>query len=271
MKECLIVCAKGDGLVNEDACGHSGQFAWVIDGATDVFNKNSIYDETEVSTYVAYLNRSLGELANQYQPSQLDQLVKDAVESVYNDLNINDKACQTPEYMLPTFAIALVAADAETLYYFILGDCFVCYPSEKGFKLITDNRISSFSKHNREILKSYYEKHHQMPSSLAIYQETRCKANAPDGYPIGSVRGGGLSHALTGTFHLSVGKPFIICSDGFLDYFRSNGAKKANFFSMNTIYSEIASMYSYLSDEKQFFTELRPKKLDDHTLMLLEV
>ena len=45
MKNIFIFQEKGEGFVNEDVCGYIGQFAWVIDGATDVFKRNRLFEK----------------------------------------------------------------------------------------------------------------------------------------------------------------------------------------------------------------------------------
>ena len=271
MKNLFVYYEKGDGLVNEDVYGHSGQFAWVIDGATDVFGISNIFVEHDVSNYVTCLNRAISDIACDYSPCQIGQLVEDALHSVYCDLDIDKKAGDIPEYMQPTFAIAMVAASDETIYYLILGDCFISFPSKSGFDLLIDDRISRFSKRNRRKLRAFFQKNNRMPDSPEIYQHTRSKANAQDGYPIGSVRGTGIPFAKSGSFHMKQGQRFIICSDGFLDYYRINSANNINFFSLSSIQKEIDAMNSFLSDDAVFFSNLRPHRTDDRTLMLMEV
>ena len=59
MKVLLSFSQKGDGAVNEDVCGFTEDSAWVIDGATDVFNINALGKENEVNWYVNELNKLL--------------------------------------------------------------------------------------------------------------------------------------------------------------------------------------------------------------------
>lgn len=271
MKNLFSYCEKGDGAANEDICGSVGQFAWVIDGATDVFEKHCLGEENEVSVYVKYLNDAISEIADRYQPQQLQLLVKEAVSLVYNRLNFTEKAAGLSEYMLPTFALAVASIKDETLYYLVLGDCFIGYMEDCSFEVITDYRISDFSKYNRLLLKKIYEETKQIPVSKEIYQETRAKANAPQGYPIGSVCGTGIEKALTGAIQLRKGQRFIICSDGFLDYVKGNGVNNQRLFYTHSLVQEIEKMNRFLSDEQQYYSELRPKKIDDRTILLLEV
>lgn len=271
METQFVYCKKGEGLVNEDFCGYSGHFAWVIDGATDVFQRNCLFEANEVCRYVSFLNSTLHMLAGKYKPDQLVPFVSDAVSTVFRELDIEKKAKEIPEYMLPTYSMAVVAAEGEKLFYFILGDCFISFQTRSGIRLLIDERIDKFSKHNRALLKEYYAKNKQMPESLLIYQETRAKANAPDGYPIGSVQGSGISNAVIGTVRLTDGQKFLICSDGFLDYFRLDDANIERFFSLNSVDNEISAMKAFLTDEKRYYAEIRPKRIDDCTLMLLEI
>ena len=271
MRELFVFCEKGDNLVNEDVFGISGQFAWVIDGATDVFHRNAIFPDAEVSRYVNILNQRITQYAPDYRPNQIHQLLMDAITSVYDDLNCNAALDDIPEYELPTFAVAMAGVERNILHYVILGDCFLSYLSTGGFPIITDIRISDFSKHNRERLKEYYSDPDHSPDPQTIFQSTRKKANTIDGYPIGSVRGSGIPNALTGEIPMADNSRLILCSDGFLDYYRSNAENNVNFFKIETIREEIENMKQYLSDDFRFSNDPRPKKIDDSTIMLMEV
>lgn len=272
MRELFVFCEKGDGEVNEDVCGMCGSFAWVIDGATDVFHQKALFQKHEVSKYVNALNERILQYAHLYQPTELRELLNDAIQSLYADLNQRGKLTNIQEYKLPMFTIAIVSVFENTLRYAILGDCFISYLTEHNHRveMITDTRITKFSKHNREKLKAYYTNSDSTIDMQEVYQNTRKNANAPNGYPIGSVRGSGLMDALTGTILLPDHARFLICSDGLLDYFQNNADGNLQFFELETIHAEIKKMKQFLSDDRRFRLAPRPKKKDDCTIMLME-
>lgn len=271
MKELFVLCEKGDGQVNEDVCGMCSSFAWVIDGATDVFFRKALFPCNEVNRYVNALNERIKQYAPSYQPEQLQELLSDAIASLYVELNSGGQLTNIAEYEMPTFTVAMVSVSADVLRYLVIGDCFISYLSDCGIQMITDTRITRFSQYNRNMLKAHYTISNSPVDMQKVYQATRKNANQPDGYPIGSVRGSGIIHAVTGKIQLQPHERFLICSDGFLDYYRDNSADNLRFFNPDTIQLEILKMKQFLEDDFQFRLAPRPKKKDDCTIMLLEV
>ena len=59
MKNIYSFCKKGDNLKNEDVFGYCDNYAWVIDGATDVFERKILGIEHDVAWYVNKLTDEL--------------------------------------------------------------------------------------------------------------------------------------------------------------------------------------------------------------------
>lgn len=263
-------CEKGESSVNEDIYGVCGSYAWVIDGATDVFKAQSLFPQNEVSQYVTLLNKKLIQLSGDMAPAHEALLLDKAITDLYAELNSSHSLDLVPEFILPTFAIAIISQCGNTVSYFILGDCFFSTLSPLGTLLYTDKRIAKFSKENRRMIKEHY-KTHRSPIAVERFQAVRAMANSSDGYPIGSVRGTGIKSAITGTIELVKNKRILLCSDGFLDYFKQNCLRNRNFFYEETIESEIIKAELFAKNEALFENNPRPKKLDDRTLLLLEM
>ncbi len=262
------MCRKGSVIINEDVCGHAGAYAWVIDGATDVFETHSLGVEHEVTWYVQRLSACIQAACR--RGGTPEEVLSRAVKAVSEDERIRSLR-DIPEYKLPTYAVCLTRLCPERLSYLILGDCCLCVPDGGTLRLLTDTRITAFSTRNRELLKAYIEDNGAMPKDKGLYQNTRSRANAPDGYPIGSVYGSGIPVALKGEVPVSEGSRFLMFSDGLLDYVRYDPDSLTRFLDPDLIREEIGKMYAFLNDSAQFMTRPRPKKVDDCTIMLLEV
>lgn len=273
MKVLYEFSRKGDGQANEDICGNCGSVAWVIDGATDVFQKGTFCTKHEVAWYVDQLNEQI--IADCSRKSTLainpNVLIENATLTLYERLQNDYDLHNVEDYMLPTFAVAMFCLKNNTLCYYMLGDCSISYMHNGEIVSLRDKRIEKFSKNNRKKLKQYLDKTNSRNAPLSLYQETRTKANTGDGYPIGMISGRGLSQGIMGEVNLSKGDKILIYSDGFLDYMNNNEFALSRFFECDKIEDEIAKMHEFLNDSDEYANRPRPKKIDDSTLMLLEV
>lgn len=180
---------------NEDICGHNNNYAWVIDGATPLFPET-----IKVSDYVSALSRELSILTTHPCMKSLEEILKQAVSNV---------RCLYPahceEYESPHFAIAFIKADKSAVDYYLLGDCKLML-SNGGTTTYEDVRIKPFAEKNRKV------------KTKQQYQDTRKLANTPDGYPIGSYSGRGLSNGYTGSIAINKRAEIMLYSDGFDTY-----------------------------------------------------
>ena len=272
MKVLFSFNQKGDGVVNEDVCGFTKDAAWVIDGATDVFNTNDIDKKHEVHWYVNELNKLLFHNFSCEETDGISDNLQKSVRELYQQLILIPKLSEVPVYKLPTFTIALIRIGANNImHYYILGDSSIVYTHGEQFHLLADTRVSVFSRINRQKLKKHQNNSANVTPPLSLFQETRMKANAIDGYPIGTIDGEGLNFGISGTICLSQGDRIILYSDGFKDYLSENKGAIQNFFTEDAINNEITKMYEYLRNTEEFRKKPRPKLIDDATLLLIEI
>lgn len=251
---------KGGKGVNEDVYGFISNFAFVIDGATDVYNGKNIKAKDEVSWYVKKLKREL--IENYDDKESLKNNLKKVINHLYIQLNTNNKLNSVEEYVLPTFSIAMIKKHKEQFEYYILGDCYISYLKNGKPIIIRDKRIEKFSIENRKkVLKKRKNKRE-------IYKETRKLANAINGYPIGSIRGKGLSKGKTGNIHRD--SNILIFSDGIIDYLNENNNRVINLFDNKKIKNEIRNIDKFYNDKKRYMSSGRPKLNDDKTVILVE-
>ena len=221
--------------------------------------------------YVGQLQQELLQTCAASNSDDLKQLLEEAVGALYRHLMDKYDLSDVKDYMLPTYAVAMIAVENNKMKYYVLGDCSISYTHEGKMNSIRDERIKDFSADNRKKLKSFIQKTNSTDVPLSLYQETRMKANAENGYPIGMVTGKGLGQGIMGEIDLSHGDRVLIYSDGFLDYMNHDTLSLERFFNPQEIESEITSMYEYLGDTGEYKEKPRPKKMDDSTLLLLEV
>lgn len=214
----LVQCAqsvKGTAAENKDAVGYHDNYGWVIDGATELFD-NPIYPHFTVADIVSDISDTLPEHCNDNK--SLSDILHDTIDTVakYRLYTAQNTTTQEQYAQLPTFAIMLIRATNSSIEYLSLGDCYL----EVNGKTYTDNRIAPFAQKNRERIQQVIHEQGGITSDerKTIFQETRLKANAEDGYPIGSLNPLSAYAAKTGTISLhGESVTAILYSDGFKD------------------------------------------------------
>lgn len=270
MKVIYQFSKKGAGKANEDILGVVKNYAWVLDGATDVFNNNTFNVEDEVSWYMNLLQQTIAEYCSKTNNKDLCQVLSESVISLYDRLSLQYNITNVPSYVTPTFAAAMIGAFENDLYYYILGDCTVAYNHNGMINIIDDKRIKQHSKNNRILIKEYMAENQFAITPIELFRSTRSKANSKGGYPIGTISGEGLTHGITGKVPLNDGDRVLVFSDGILDYVKAKPDSIPKLFHDN-ISEEINHLYAFLNDERAFFESPRPKKIDDVSIVLVEV
>lgn len=205
---------KGTSEENEDAVGYRDNYYWVIDGATALF-ENPVYPPFTVADIVNDLSDTLPE--NIDDSKSLSEILHDSIQTVAQyRLHTSENTTTREQYAkLPTFAIMLIRVMDDTLEYLSLGDCYLTI----GDKTVTDKRIEPFATRNRKRIQRIIDEHGTITAEERknIFQNTRLKANAVDGYPIGSLDPHSAYGAKTGTISLhNMNATIVLYSDGFV-------------------------------------------------------
>ena len=261
------ICRKGSAKFNEDVIGNSGNCVWVIDGATDVFNRHVIFnDDSEVEWYVSQLNDALETKANDDEPlvDILRNTVLDVAASIVPVNGIED----IPEYLLPTFAIAIVRMSHSILEYCVLGDCSIHVVGVSRFETIRDRRIEPFTRENRKRLSALPK--NDLSGRMSVLRNTRTYANAIDGYPIGSVYGTGINQALTGEIELKDDERVLICSDGIDGYLANVPSAVRDISFAEDFNNEMEKLSRFLHCGDTLKRNPYPKRIDDQSIIVLE-
>lgn len=250
---------KGEKDINEDTYGFVSNLAFVIDGATDVFDKKMIRPKAEVKWYVNTLKRELIKVYN--KKKSLTENLKTAVKNVYDKINTNGKLSCVKEYLLPTFSIAMIKVQKGTFEYYVLGDCYISYKTSDKPVVVKDHRIEKFSSSNRKkVIKNRTNK-------LNIYRQTRKLANAKNGYPIGSVRGTSIAKGKKGTIDSK--SDVLLFSDGIIDYLNEDRNRIIDLYEKKNIQKTMNDINSFDNDRVKYLNSGRPKQIDDKVIMLV--
>lgn len=209
-----IESIKGSSKENEDVASFYNNYCWIIDGATDVFETTNKIGFS-VSEFVRKVSSELPSVCDDRK--SLEDILRSVISKVslqfLGSLNFSEDFFAK----LPTFSFVFCREIDSRFEYLIIGDCYLIYNE----KIITDNRISKFSKSNRlKLEKSMLELGTLTEEKrLTIFRNTRLKANKHDGYPIGSMNPNSIKSALKGSISLSKIKRFLIMSDGYFAFY----------------------------------------------------
>lgn len=245
---------KGSRNYNADIIGLLDDMYYVCDGSTAVFNDNKFFDTGDLLEYMKLLNENIK------NESDIKSDLKRAINLSNQSLVGMDKY---EEYELPTYTIAVVKDLDERIEYYILCDTLISILYKDGHvENIQDRRIDPVKDvcrtRRRAILKdTNLSDDERMKLLIENEQVTRMKANAENGFPVGSTRAESIDLGFIGTIDKSKIDRILICSDGYYD---SEDA-------MPAIRDEFEVSYV----EKRVKKILSHDKRDDMTYILLEV
>ena len=267
-----IYTDQGDGEDNEDVVGYEKNTAWVIDGASEVFDEHYFSQKNDVLWLVERLNKKLSRYVD--DKLSLEEILKLSVGSIRRELTEEGiELSKIEEYKLPSFTIAMVRKKKNRIEYYILGDCSIVINVENYVKSYTDQRIKKFSTINKtkfnEINNSQkYSKRKE----IQIYRDTRKYMNKIDGYWIGSIDGKGISNGISGTIIFNKSIQILCFTDGLLEAFESLNIAKYNqeIFDEKKLKDIIEKLRNMQNADRNRIKNPRVKIKDDLSLILLE-
>jgi hypothetical protein len=268
MKIIFEYCEKGNAKYNEDVIEANENMACVIDGATDVFRDEHNNMDRMVQDYVNLLIKNIF-LCYDEEKNLYDILMR-AIGKVYSYFDNIYYFEKYREFELPTFSIACIKQCVNGFEYLVLGDCSIEYTGKGKNKIIRDERVKEFSKHNRSEMKRLKIDPRKDPEAMQVYKNTRMKANSFDGYPIGSVSGVGLKNAIRGMINKESVDSILLYSDGFEDYFTARNINVSFFDEKQKIQEVIDSSMDFYNNNEQYSKQLRPKQIDDRSILLIK-
>ncbi len=245
---------KGVRSYNADIIGLLDDMYYVCDGSTAVFDDNKFFDTGDLLEYMRLLNKNIK------NESDIKSDLKKAIRLSNQYLVGMEKY---HEYELPTYTIAVVKDLGVMIEYYILCDTLISILYKDGHvENIQDRRIDSVKDvcraKRREILaNTNLSEDERMKLLLENEQVTRMKANAEDGFPVGSTKEDSIDLGFIGIIDKSKVDRILICSDGYYD-------------SEDVMPSTVEDFeLSYVENRVQEI--LSHDKRDDMTYILLEV
>lgn len=233
---------KGSSKENEDVVSFYNNYCWIIDGATDVFDTTT-QNGFSVFTFVNEVSSELSLLCN--DKKSLENIISQAISNV--TLKYFSSFDFSEDYFakLPTFSFIFCREIDNNFEYLMLGDCFLIIDG----KIITDKRISEFSRKNRLKLEESMLKNKEIneKARLMIFRETRLKANKIGGYPIGSMNPNCVKSALKGRFSVVNIQRFVLMSDGYYNFYDPSKSLVENSMEISSNY-RIDKLYGKKDD-----------------------
>jgi len=272
LKSLMHTSLKGDGKFNEDIASYAGNYFWVIDGATDVFNYAEVSQEGLVSSYVNTLSMSIKNNLIKGDIS-LSKLLKQSIDDT--GLFYEHKypyMANEYEYKLPSFSVAMGRIVGSVMEYLVLGDCYIELFDGSKRSLITDIRIKNATRYNKQELRNLQNMGVvSKENEVAIYQKTRMTMNTEGGYWIGSFFASGIDKAITGSIDINEKTRILCYTDGYDLYNVLNAEATEQHFETTSIENNINSLVEMLNNDNERTKFTRTRKVDDLTVQLFEI
>jgi hypothetical protein len=274
------------GKPNEDRCGHAGDYAWVIDGATGLAKQQ--YVAKDGQTDAAWLTENLNIYLQKHAPScqgDMMQLLKDA-QLYLKDL-YDQQAIATPaiaeEY--PTAALRIIRHHDGMVEGYYLADCSLVGGNDQNvFSHAGDPdilRLADMQKQEMARLMGDEDMSFDdmRAKILPTLQDTRRLMNtpldAPDGYGVFAIHHDFTHRALHSQHKVEQDDHILLMSDGYYAavdmyglYTDSGLLNAVKAKGLSHVYNEIRETEDKDPHAKTF---TRFKKGDDATAILLKI
>ena len=203
MKVLYSLSKQGIKAYNEDISGSSGNFAWVLDGATDIFKEQVFDGDRDVQWYMERLNKSIATVITGNPSLSPSEVLEHAVKQVKCDTG----DMKLPDCVLPNFTATILKVDGAKVLLYFLCDC-------RAYRLHT-GEVTRYSDARLQALKVRlgYKETEVLP--LATQQCIRESANGCNTYYVGTYSGKGITNGVTLEFDAVQGDRYLLASDGF--------------------------------------------------------
>lgn len=226
--EVLDLVSIGASPQNEDRAGHTGSFAWVLDGATDVVEHPLTTWPSDAAWLAATLDAELRSATRQFRrpladlPSHLAECAASAFQIA---------ATRVPRHRgeHPSAAGLIVKSEAASLSYVSLGDCTLIAQTRTGIVRVGQDDDEAGDAWVRNALVSLQKASPEAPQSAhraALWpqlRQARERMNIVGGYAVFSITAPPSSLVVSGSIALDHEDMFLIASDGLMrlvDIFR---------------------------------------------------
>lgn len=270
------------GKANEDAFGHTGSHAWVIDGATDVADGPLIGAETGAH----WLAREASALFSRRAPvfgGDLRGLVRETIETLAARFKAERLRMPNGRYELPSAAMVLLDVGETVISCANFADCgLVLLDDEEDeariFGVQHTSREAGAMNRTAELIAALAPGQDPFSSAevMAYLRDSRNRQNTEEGYWILGVDPAAAAHMRHWEIPFERPATGLLFSDGFgsivFDYHRMDAAtfvRRAVSDGLETILGEIRRVER--EEDKDCRSYPRFKPCDDATAILFRV
>ncbi len=220
------ICISG-GAVNADRVGATRNAAWVVDGATDLVDRQILPGDCDAAWFADALNRHLG------KPTLWDVSgnfsISEVVEAIKKEFFAQQRRQIVNRYEQPSAAGVVMRLYGESASVFSLGDCSLVHvkPGEPAYDLCGPNvtrRLQELDASVTKLINSHSGSNAETNSGVLVaaidlLRKNRGKMNMQEGYGIFSVDEPDQSQAFQSKVKLSANDLILLATDGFMRIF----------------------------------------------------
>lgn len=205
---------KGSRKYNDDIIGNNKNVYYVLDGSTAVFNDNKFFKTSDLYEYMQLLKKNIKDSGS------IIGSLKTGIVNSNGKINGLEKY---KEYELPTFTIGAIKEYDNELEVFLLCDILITILYNDGrIGHFVDKRINVTKRICRdrilEIKDMKISEEEKKKLLKENEQETRKKANAKGGFPVGSTNSASIDEGYLLKLPKTTIKKILICSDGLYNW-----------------------------------------------------
>lgn len=211
------------GGANDDNLGHSGDYAWVFDGATGLVEEQL----TGTASDAAWLSQAGTDALQARAPSHrgpLAALVDEVIDDVTQRFEAEGHRQPQERYERPTASLILVRQVGGVLECLNFGDCkillrdgtgmFRTFGSSEESEAYENHLATRFSEQRKEQGETGEPNQHRS-SILERLRKVRNRHNVSGGYWVFALDAGAAEHARTATFDFEAPAVALLMTDGF--------------------------------------------------------
>lgn len=222
------ISSKGDGKVNEDIWGSSGNRFWVIDGVTAKTQKKFYSLVSDAEFLVNNFSNKLVDCCKKNEQISNKELMHQAMIEVRKGLDKrtfeeNEKRIQ------PSFAIAIVKINNELIELDVLSDCYVIIKRREEIFTYTDSRIDIIAEKTKKVRKFIAENNIKGEGAIQLLTNQKRKnrelMNMAGGYWVGTIDGKAFDNMYSKKFLIRDVEGILLCTDGFYKIFEKDICK----------------------------------------------
>ncbi|RIV82167.1 hypothetical protein D2V17_15940 [Aurantiacibacter xanthus] len=217
-----LAVSAGQSRVNEDAVGHYGDAAWVIDGATGI-GENLLDGPSDAAWFAQTANRVLAQVLAESPSLPTLAVLREVMARCAETLAREQIRSADGPHEMPSAAFAMVRIIDGEAEFTTLADCRIAARDETGnARLYGASAIDEIEARTIAAMKAILRAEPEIaPDELKArlmpgLQDNRALMNREGGYWILGVDPAAADHVWQARLPITAGQRFALASDGFL-------------------------------------------------------